>query len=72
MKNRVKDNEIINMKIDRFLFSKYNYEFNLEKLSRDLTEIDVKISEERLQNKLNYYVEHGLILKDSDNYLITK
>lgn len=72
MKNRVKDNEIINMKIDRFLFSKYNYEFSLEKLSRDLTEIDVKISEERLQNKLNYYVEHGLILKDSDNYLITK
>lgn len=72
MKNRVKDNEIINMKIDRFLFSKYNYEFSLEELSRDLTEIDVKISEERLQNKLNYYVEHGLILKDSDNYLITK
>ena len=72
MINKLEDNEIINMKIDRFLFSKYNYEFNLEKLSRDLTKINVQISQERLQNKLNYYVEHGLILKDSDNYLITK
>lgn len=72
MINKLEDNEIINIKIDRFLFSQYNYEFNLEKLSRDLTKINVQISQERLQNKLNYYVEHGLILKDSDNYLITK
>lgn len=72
MRKRIRDDEIINMEIDRFLFSKYNYEFDLKKLTYDLTKIDVQINEKRLQNKLDYYVKHGLILKDADNYLITK